>query len=494
MNEYDVVIIGAGPAGEKAGAQAAYFGHRVAIVEKEAVVGGAMVNTGTLPSKTLRETALFLNGFRQRNLYGINLTVADDITVDKFMYRQRQVVQNEVNLILDNIKRHHIDLIYGSGSVTDPHTVKVVKRDGGEERLTARFILIATGSYPFRPKDIPFDNQSIYDSDSILHLNDMPESITIIGGGVIGCEYASVFAALGIRVNLVDGQNRLLPFIDAEIATQLQNHMERNGVKFCFNDKYTKVETDETGKVHTTLASGVELVTDKFLFAAGRSGTSRNLGLDTLGISISSRGQIAVNENYQTSVPNIYAAGDVIGFPALASTSMEQGRLAMCHALNLTYKKRLATILPYGLYTIPEISMAGMTEEEVKNMGIDYEVGRSFFSQNARGQIIGELDGMIKLIFSASNQLIPVDKRVPGAKDLQGDQQLLVQQQLLGVHIIGEMAAELIQIGLSCMYYHGTIDYFIQSVFNFPTLSEAFKYAAYDGMGRLSSRQVSKPL
>jgi NAD(P) transhydrogenase len=259
-------------------------------------------------------------------------------------------------------------------------------------------------------------------------------------------------------------------------------------VRFFFNDKYIKVEVDEAGNVHTTLASGPTLVTDKFLFATGRSGASRNLGLEALGIEINNRGHIAVNENYQTAVPNIYAAGDVIGFPALASTSMEQGRLAMCHAFNLTYKKKLASILPYGIYTVPEISMAGLTEEEVKELGIDYEVGRAFFSNNARGQIIGDNDGMIKLVFSASNQLLSVNRRVPGAQEL-GKQQLLVEQQLLGVHVIGELAAELVQVGLGCMYYHGTIDYFIQSVFNFPTLSEAFKYAAYDGLGRLARRQ-----
>jgi len=488
MPEYDVVIIGAGPAGEKAGAQAAYFGYRVAIVEKEPVVGGAMVNTGTLPSKTLRETALFINGFRQRNLYGVSLTLADDITVDKFMYRQRQVVQKEVDLVVKNIERHKMDLIYGFGSVLDPHTVKVVKRDGTEDRLTTRFILITTGSYPFRPKEIPFDDRSAYDSDTILQLCDMPRSMTIVGGGVIGCEYASVFGTLGIKVNLVDAGERLLRFVDAEIAQRLQNHMEFLGVKFYFKDKYTKVEVDEVGKVHTTLASGPMLVTDKFLFAAGRNGASRNLGLEALGVEVNNRGQIAVNENYQTAVPNIYAAGDVIGFPALASTSMEQGRLAMCHAFHLTYKKRLASILPYGIYTVPEISMAGLTEEEAAKLGIDYEVGRTAFSQNARGQIIGDTDGMIKLVFSASNQLLSAHQRMPGAQELPGGQQLLVEQQLLGVHVIGELAAELVQVGLGCMYYHGTIDYFIQSVFNFPTLSEAFKYAAYDGLGRLARR------
>lgn len=488
MAEYDVVIIGAGPTGEKAGAQAAYFGYRVAIVEKEAVVGGAMVNTGTLPSKTLRETALFINGFRQRNLYGINLTIAEDITVDKFMRREREVVQHEVDRVLKNIERHQMDLIHGVASVVDPHTVKVVRRDGSEEYLKTKFILIATGSYPFRPKDVPFDERSVYDSDTILRLGDMPRSMTIIGGGVIGCEYASIFATLGVRVSVVEGRDRVLPFVDAEIAQRLQTHMERLGVKFYFNDKYTRVDVDETGQVHTTLGSGAELVTDKFLFAAGRNGASRNLGLEALGVEISSRGQIAVNENYQTAVPNIYAAGDVIGFPALASTSMEQGRLAMCHAFNLTYKKQLATILPYGIYTVPEISMAGLTEEEAGSLGIDYEVGRTFFSQNARGQIIGDQDGMIKLVFSASNQLVSADRKIPGAQPLPGNQQLLTQQQLLGVHVIGELAAELVQVGLGCMYYHGTIDYFIQSVFNFPTLSEAFKYAAYDGLGRLAKR------
>lgn len=488
MSEYDVVIIGAGPAGEKAGAQAAYFGYKVAIIEKSKVVGGAMVNTGTLPSKTLRETALFLNSFRRRNLYRINMKLEDDITIDKFMQREREVVNNEVQLVLNNIKRHNIDLIYGIGSVVDPHTVKVVKTNGNEEFLTTRFILIATGSKPYQPKDIHFNNKNIYDSDTILWLDEIPKTITIIGAGVIGCEYASIFASLGIEVNLVDGRDRVLPFIDGEIAEHLQNNMKQSGVKFFFNDKYTKVEADETGKVFTALASGNTLVTDKFLYAAGRTGASSDIGLEALGISISNRGQITTNENYQTDVSNIYAAGDVIGSPALASSSMEQGRLAMCHALNLTYKNKLASMLPYGIYTVPEIGMIGLTEEDAKKLQIDYDIGKISYSQIARGQIIGNNDGFLKLIFSASDQVLTLDRQVPGIEKLLFNNQKLACQQLLGVHIIGEMATELIHVGLGCMYYNGTIDYFIQSVFNFPTLSEAYKYAAYDGLGQLHNR------
>lgn len=490
MYEYDLIIIGSGPAGEKAGAQAAYFGYRVAIIEKEPVVGGAMVNTGTLPSKTLRETALFLSSLQQHNQYDISLPLSKDFTTAKLMQREREVVQNEIQMILDNIKRHGIDLIHGFASMVDPNTVRVVKSDGTEELLKTKIVLIATGSIPFLPKDIPFDSHSIYDSDSILRLDSIPNTITIIGGGVIGCEYASIFATLGVKVNLVDGRDRLLPFIDGEVSHKLQDHLKQSGVIFYFNDKYTKVDADKDGKVHAVLAGGATLVTEKFLYAAGRSGASNNMGLAALGIEVNKRGHIIVNENYQTTIPNIYAAGDVIGFPSLASTSMEQGRLAMCHAFNLTYKRKLASIIPYGIYTVPEIGMAGLTEEEAKDLGIDYEVGKAFFSQNARGQIKGDNEGMIKLVFSASNQLLSSGKQLPGAQILTGSQQLIVEQQVLGIHIIGDLAAELIQIGLGCMYYHGTIDYFIQSVFNYPTLAESFKYAAYDGLGRLNTRSM----
>ncbi|MBI4469183.1 MAG: Si-specific NAD(P)(+) transhydrogenase [Acidobacteria bacterium] len=461
---YDVVIIGSGPAGEKAGAQAAYFGHRVAIIEKEPVVGGAMATTGTLPSKTLRETALFLTGFRQRNLYGVNLKLAEDITVRNFLHRAREVIRHQVQMVEENIARHKIDMFYGFASVVDPATVKVRSRTGGDNLLKTRFILIATGSYPHRPDDVPFDDTCVYDSDTILQLNDMPKSMTIIGGGVIGCEYASIFSTLGVDVHLVDTRDRVLPFVDGEIALRLQNHMKRQGVKFYFGEKYREVKTDAQGNVFTQLASGRVLVSDKFLFAAGRNGAVRDLGLEAVGIAVSSRGLISVNEHYQTAVPNIYAAGDVIGFPSLASTSMEQGRLAMCHAFNLSYKKKLASYLPYGIYTVPEISMVGLTEEEAKRNGVDYEVGLASFGRNPRGQIIGDSEGMVKLVFRAEDQ------------------------QLLGVHVIGELAAELVQVGLGCLYYHGTIDYFIQSVFNFPTLSESYKYAAYDGLGRLAAR------
>ncbi len=466
MPEYDVVILGSGPCGEKAGAQAAYFGHRVAVVEKELAVGGAMANTGTLPSKTLRETALYLTGFRQRNLYGVDMKLMDDITPSNFLHRAQEVMRYERDRILANLARHRIDLYHGFGSLVDANTVRVARRDGGEDLLKTKFVLIATGSVPFRPADLPFDDRTIYDSDTILQLTDMPKSMTIVGGGVIGCEYASIFSTLGIEVHLIDGRDRLLPFVDGEVAGKLENHLRRLNVKFHYNDQYTEVRKEPDGRLRIALKGGHVLVTDKLLYAAGRSGSVKGIGLEALGVEINKRGQITVNETYQTKVPNLYAAGDVVGFPALASTSMEQGRLAMCHAFGLNYKQKMAQHLPYGIYTVPEISMAGMTEEEAKEKGVDYEVGRHSYGQNARGQIIGDYEGMIKLVFRADNQ------------------------ELLGIHVIGELAAELVQVGLGCLFYKGTIDFFIQSVFNFPTLSEGYKYAAYDGLGRLARRKA----
>lgn len=490
MYDYDLIILGSGPAGEKAGAQAAYFGYKVAIVEKEKVVGGAMVNTGTLPSKTLRETALFLDEYRHRNLYGIKLTMEKDIDMQKFMYREKEVVKNQINQVMNNIERHNIELIYGRGSIKDSHTVKIAG-ESGDRYITSRYIFIATGSFPHRPPDIPFDEKYIYDSDTILRMKDLPGSLIIIGGGVIGCEYASVFATLGIEIHLLDRRDRILPFVDEEICNALRTYMRKLGVNFYFREDYKKISVKE-GSVEILTGSGITIRGDALLYVAGRDGASNDTGIKDLGIETTQYGHIKVNSNYQTKVPNIYAVGDVIGFPALASTSMEQGRLAACHAFNLKYKKPLTRLLPYGIYTVPEISMIGLTEKEAADMGIDYETGKAYYRENPRGQITGDSSGIIKLIFSASNQIFPSNFKIPGSQQLSGNEQLLVEQQLLGLHIIGEQAAEIVHTGLSCIYYHGTIDYFIQSVFNIPTLTDSFKYAAYDGLGRLAKRKERK--
>jgi NAD(P) transhydrogenase len=466
MAHYDLIVIGSGPAGEKAAAQAAYFGKRVAIIEREPQVGGAAVNTGTLPSKTLRETALFLSGFRQRGLYGVNYKIEGDLTVERFLYRTERVVEKERELVSDNILRHQIDVVHGRGSFVDAHTVRVEKSSGCSVQLTADCVLVATGSYPYRPPHIPFDDRMVWDSDTILRLDNIPKSLTILGAGVIGCEYACLFGALGVEVVLVDARDQILPFVDREIIQLLGRRMTRLGIQLMLEEEAETIEVDAE-RVRTRMKSGREVVTENLLYASGRSGNTRELNLDQIGVEANKRGQILVNENYQTSVEHVYAAGDVIGFPSLASASMEQGRIAICHAFQLGYKTRLAPHLPYGIYTIPEISTVGETEETLKEKEILYEVGRSRYGDNPRGQIIGDTEGLVKLVFSAEDT------------------------RLLGVHIIGENASELIHTGMVCMYFNGTLDCFIQSVFNYPTLSDLYKYAAYDGLGRLARSRAT---
>ena len=460
--EYDLVVIGSGPAGEKGAAQAAYFGKKVALVERAPHVGGAGINTGTVPSKTLRETALYFTGLLQRGLYGIDYSLKKDLNISSFMYREQAVVEAEWNIITANLEHHHIETIWGTAALVDAHRLHVRLNDGGERDLTTTIILIATGSSPYHPPDVPFDHRRIYDSDSILKMERIPKSMAIIGGGVIGSEYAGIFTALGVEVTLVEGSDRLLGFLDSEIAGHLRSHLEGLGLHFIFNTRVGKTEiTPEC--VRITLNSGEILNTETALFAAGRQSNVEGLGLDTLGVALGARGLILVDEKYQTSVPNIYATGDVIGFPALASTSMEQARVAIVHAFDLHYKEHLSKIIPLAVYTIPEISMIGLTEEACQQKAIPYLVGHALYANNPRGQIMGDTNGMLKLVFS------PADKK------------------LLGVHIIGEMASELIHIGAHVMAGGGTIDAFIEAVYNYPTLSDSYKYAAYDGLGKLAA-------
>ena len=465
---YDLVVIGSGPAGEKGAAQAAYFGKRVALVERAGHPGGAGINTGTVPSKTLRETALYFSGLRQRGLYGIDYSLKDGLTVADFMYRKQIVVENEWKIIQRNLDRHEIEVVWGGASLKDAHTVHVRQTSGEEIDLDAGIILIATGSSPHHPEGIPFDHRLIYDSDSILRMSQIPKTMAVVGGGVIGCEYASIFTALGVRVTLVESRNRLLPFADGEIADRLQHYLEGLGLRFIFNDRVLDVQTGDD-HVHLALQGGEQLQCDIALFAAGRQSNVQGLGLETVGVQLGNRGLILVNDKYQTSVPNIYAAGDVIGFPALASTSMEQARVAMVHAFGLRYKEQVSPILPLAIYTIPEISMVGMSEGECREKNIPCMAGRAYYENNPRGQIIGDLSGMIKLVFS------PADKK------------------LLGVHLIGEMSSELIHIGAQVMATGGTIDAFINAVYNYPTLADAYKYAAYDGLGTWERWQMANP-
>lgn len=463
MDHYDLVVIGSGPAGEKGAAQAAYFGKRVALVEAAPYLGGAGINTGTIPSKTLRETALYLSGLTQRGLYGVDASGRRDFTVRDFMYREHAVVEALRELVQENLARHQITLVTGTARLTDVHTVAVTPPNGGPvRRLTADVILVATGSVPNPGRDLPADPR-VYDSDSILELRAMPESLAVVGAGVIGCEYASLFCALGLRVVVVDGRQRLLSFLDGETADRLQVQLELLGVDVRLGNNVKRFTAGPDG-ITLDFADGDPVTVAAVLVAAGRLGRTAGLGLEALGIKVGDRGHIVVNEHYQTAVPHIYAAGDVIGFPALAATSMEQARVAMCHAFDIGYKTRVASIVPLAVYTIPEVAMAGETEETCREKGVDYVVGRALYRQNARGQIVGDLAGQLKLVV-----------RVPDRK-------------LLGVHIIGDSAAELVHVALMVMQLGGPIDVFIDAVFNYPTIGDAYKYAAYDALGLLHRR------
>jgi NAD(P) transhydrogenase len=459
-DSFDLIVLGCGPAGEKAGAQAAYFGKRVAVIERAPNPGGSCINSGTVPSKTLRESALYFSGLGQRGLYGIDYSLKENLTVHDFMHHEREVVEMERRRILKNLALHKIEYIQGQASFEDARTVAV-----GSRKLSGQIILISTGSKPNRPSEISFDDVHTFDSDTFLQMDRIPKSLAVIGGGVIGCEYASIFMALGVNVTLVDGRDKLLPFLDSEISDRLRNRLAELGMNFWFGERPVKVENSAAG-AKLTMKSGKILETEAALFAAGRRAAVDGLALEKAGLAVNDRGYIAVDENYRTAVPNIYAAGDVIGFPALASTSMEQGRVAVCHAFGFQYKQRVASMLPMGIYTIPEISAAGETEDSCKEKKIEYCVGRAHYENNARGHITGDTAGLLKLIFS------PADKK------------------LLGLSIIGESATELVHIGMVVLDNGLTINEFIDQVFNYPTLSEMYKYAAYDGLGNLSGHKL----
>ena len=468
MDHFDLIVIGAGPAGEKGAAQAAYFGKRVALIERAAHPGGAGINTGTVPSKTLRETALYFSGLGQHGLYGVDYQVKSHLTVKDFMYREQEVVRSLRQVVTENIVRHKIQLFRGQASFEDPHTIRVTRENEPDRLMRGDIILVATGSVPTRPRDVPFDDPRVHDSDEILEMVNLPRTMAVVGGGVIGCEYTTIFAALGIKTSLIDGRDRLLGFLDAEVAEQLKTQMGLLGVDLRLKEGVTRYVAEAEG-VRLELKSGASLVVDQVLVAAGRVANVRTLGIDRAGLAVNERGLITVNESYQTSVPHIYAAGDVIGFPALASTSMEQARVAMVQAFDLPkYKTRVAPIFPLAVYTIPEISMAGETEESCKQKNVEYCIGRAFYRTNARGQISGDLGGEIKLVFRYPDKL------------------------LLGVHIIGVSAAELVHIGLIALQTECTIDMFVNTVFNYPSLSDVYKYAAYDGLGAVQRRAAAE--
>ncbi len=464
--DYDMVVIGSGPAGQRAAVQAAKLGKRTAIVERHAEIGGVMVNSGTIPSKTLREAVMYLTGYRERGIYGESYAVKDDITMSDLMIRTNHVMQQKTDTLRHQLLRNRVELITAHASFIDSHTLSLDAVGGmGSRPITADKVVIAVGTTAAKPSWTNVDGKHIMLSDDILNLPELPRSLAIIGGGVIGLEYGSIFATLGIRVTLIERDPRLLDFVDSELIDTLVYHLRQKRVTLRLNEEVTWMEPfdDERGPhVRIRLVSGKQIVSDAALYSIGRTGATDSLGLETVGLESDGRGRLAVNDSYQTSVDNIYAVGDVIGFPNLASTSAEQGRLASCHAFGLP-SRSVPGLFPYGIYTIPEISMVGRTEEDLTEDVVPYEVGRAQYREIARGQIIGDDSGLLKLLFHARTR------------------------KLLGVHIIGEGASELIHIGQAVLAFEGTVDYFVDAVFNYPTLAECYKTAALDGINRLEA-------
>lgn len=462
MYDYDLFVIGSGPGGQRAAVQAAKLGKRVAIAEAGGVVGGVCIAKGTMPSKTLREAALYLSGYKERNVYGASYSVKEKITMADLLHRTDYVIRTEMDVVRHQLLRNSIELHVAHASFVDAHTIRL-DSPGSQQQITADKIVVATGTNAARDTHIPFDGQRIFTSDEMLDLEDLPRTMAIIGGGVIGVEFATIFAILGVRVTLVDARPRLLEFVDAEVIDSLVYNMRRNRVTLRMAEKVTGLETveDERGQhVRIKLKSGKQIYADKALYSIGRQGATDGLNLEAAGLDADSRGRISVNEFFQTAAENIYAVGDVIGFPSLASTSSEQGRLSACHAFGAPMES-MPELFPYGIYAIPEISMVGKGEEELTEEGVHYEVGKAEYREIARGTIMGDSSGMLKLIFDAESR------------------------KLLGVCIIGEGASELIHIGQAVLAMGGTIDYFINTVFNYPTLAECYKTAAFDGVNRL---------
>jgi len=462
--DYDMVVIGSGPAGQRAAIQAAKLDKRVALIERKTVLGGVSVNTGTIPSKTFREAVLDLSGFRERAFYGVAYTVKQNITIEDLLLRTDQVIRHEIDVTRHQLTRNRVELIAATASFENANTIRLDYVDGRGQRLvTTGFVVIATGTEATMDPHIPFDGRRIITSDDVLRLDHLPRTLTVVGAGVVGCEYASMFAALGVRITLIDKRPRLLPFVDAEIVDALAYLLREGRVTLRLGEDVSSIEpvSDEHGdRVRIHLASGKQVVSEKALYSIGRTGNTSKLNLAAAGIQADDRGRLQVNEHYQTNIPHIYAVGDLIGFPSLASTSMEQGRLATCHAFNVP-AHAVPALFPYGIYTIPEISMVGKTEEELTHESVPYEVGKARYSEIARGQIIGDSTGLLKVLFRADTR------------------------ELLGVHIIGEGSSELVHIGQAVLAYSGKVDYFVNTVFNYPTLAECYKNAAFDGINRM---------
>ena len=461
---YDLVVIGSGPAGQRAAVAAAKMGKRVAVVEARTVVGGVCINTGTIPSKTMREAVLHLSGYNYRSVYGINYRVKEKITMADLAFRVQAVIKTEVDVTEAQLSRNGIDVVHGVAHFISPTQVRV-EGIQTETTLEADRIIIAVGTKPACSPKVPLNGKTILNSDQILDLDCLPQSLIVVGGGVVGVEYTCMFAVLGVRVTLIEKRDRLLEFADREIIEALSYHLRDARVTLRLGEEVESVEELPNKTVVANLESKKRVSGDALLYAVGRQGAVDELNLAAAGLEADNRGRIAVDEHYQTKVSNIFAAGDVVGFPALASVSMEQGRIAAARAFNDQAATSNPGFYPYGIYTIPEISFIGKTEEQLTDEDVPYEVGMAYYREVARGQIRGDTTGRLKLIFHRDTRKV------------------------LGVHIIGEDATELVHIGQAVMTLGGTVDYFIDTVFNYPTLAECYKVAAFNGLGRLHRYQ-----
>jgi NAD(P) transhydrogenase len=461
MATYDLLVIGSGPSGQRAAVSAVKKGKRVALVEMRDVVGGVCINTGTIPSKTMREAVLHLSGYNYRSIYGMNYRVKEKITMSDLAFRVQHVIKTEIDVTEAQLSRNGVDVITGAASLEDPHHVRVVSRQGSNV-LEADNIVIAVGTKPADTSKVPINGRTIINSDQILELQNLPKTLIVVGGGVIGVEYTCMFSALGVRVTLVEKRPKLLEFADQEIVEALSYHLRDSRVTMRLHEEVESVEELADGTVVANLESKKKLSGDALLYAVGRQGNVAELNLSAAGIEADSRGRIPVDKDFRTKVPHIYAVGDVIGFPSLASVSMEQGRIAAERAFGESSVQSNPSFYPYGIYTIPEISFIGKTEEQLTEEDVPYEVGVAYYREIARGQIRGDTTGRLKLIFHRETR------------------------EILGVHIIGEGAAELVHIGQAAMVLKGTVDYFIDTVFNYPTLAECYKAAAFNGVNRLA--------
>jgi len=459
MQQFDVIVIGSGPAGQRAAIQAAKCGRRVVVIEQREIVGGACINTGTIPSKTMREAVLHLSGYQYQGIYGVNYKVKDKITMADLGFRVNQVIKTEVDVTQSQLSRNGVSVVFARASFLDATHVRIVN-SRGQADLEAPIIIVGTGTKPAVSPAVPLNGRTIVNSDQILSIADVPRTLIVVGGGVIGVEYTCMFAILGSRVILVERRPRLLEFADNEMVEALSYHLRDHRVTMRLNEEVASVEETPDGGVVANLKSNKRILGDVLLYAVGRQGNVDDLNLAAAGLEADNRGRIVVDQDYRTKVPNIFAVGDVIGFPSLASVSMEQGRIAAARALGLKVQSNPATY-PYGIYTIPEISFIGKTEEQLTDEDVPYEVGVSYYRETARGQIRGDTTGRLKLIFHRETR------------------------ELLGVHIIGEEASELLHIGQAVLILKGTVDYFVDTVFNYPTLAECYKQAAFNGINKL---------